>query len=76
MTLRKRSFRIANRRRSIAVEPKFWAELQLLAAEQGMKLGKLIEAVYAADPPANLASALRVYAVVALKAKSKTSLGA
>ena len=74
LNLRKRSFRIDSRRRSVAVEPRFWTELQRLAAEQNMKLGQLIETVRAESPHQNLASSLRVYALLALKEKSKTAM--
>ena len=76
MSLRKRSFRIDRRRRSVAIEPRFWAELQALATEKDMKLGQLVETVRAASPCVNLASSLRVYALLALKEKSKGSIGA
>lgn len=75
MALRKRSFRIDKQRRSVAVEPGFWTELQALAAEQDMKLGQLVETVRLASPFANLASALRVYTLLALKEKSQASAG-
>jgi predicted DNA-binding ribbon-helix-helix protein len=76
MSLRKRSFRIDSRRRSVAVEPRFWTELQTLATEREMKLGELIETVRAESPHQNLASSLRVYAILALKEKSKALVGA
>lgn len=59
--LEKRSFTLAGHRTSIALEPAFWAALEVLAARRGEKLLTLIagvDAVRAGDE--RLASTLRV----------------
>jgi predicted DNA-binding ribbon-helix-helix protein len=63
--LRKRSFRLAGHRTSVALEPEFWAALEVLASARGMSLAALVAAVDAArpDPALPLASALRVQAL-------------
>ena len=63
--LRKRSFRLAGHRTSVALEPEFWAALDSLAARRVLSLAALVAAVDAArpDPDLPLASALRVHAL-------------
>ncbi|WP_439597366.1 ribbon-helix-helix domain-containing protein [Falsiroseomonas sp.] len=63
--LRKRSFRLAGHRTSVALEPDFWAALEALAARQALSLAALVARVDAArpDPDLPLASALRVHAL-------------
>ncbi|MBU8538799.1 ribbon-helix-helix domain-containing protein [Falsiroseomonas tokyonensis] len=63
--LRKRSFRLAGHRTSVALEPEFWTALEALAARQALSLAALVAAVDAArpDPALPLASALRVHAL-------------
>ncbi|MGK7867800.1 ribbon-helix-helix domain-containing protein [Falsiroseomonas sp. E2-1-a20] len=68
--LRKRSFRLAGHRTSVALEPEFWAALEALAAARGLSLAALVAGVDAArpDPDLPLASALRVQALHAARA--------
>ncbi|MGX9962538.1 ribbon-helix-helix domain-containing protein [Roseomonas sp. F4] len=63
--LRKRSFRLAGHRTSVALEAEFWVVLEAAAARQGISLAGLVAAVDAArpDPDLPLASALRVQAL-------------
>jgi len=60
--LRKRSFRLAGHRTSVALEPPFWDALEAAAAQRGLSLAALVAEVDAArdDPTLPLASALRV----------------
>jgi len=61
--LRKRSFRLAGHRTSVALEPEFWAALETAAAARAGSLAGLVAEVDAAraDPELPLASALRVF---------------
>jgi predicted DNA-binding ribbon-helix-helix protein len=61
--LRKRSFRLAGHRTSVALEPAFWAALEAAAARRGLSLAGLLAALDAARPGPDvpLASALRLY---------------
>jgi predicted DNA-binding ribbon-helix-helix protein len=61
--LRKRSLTIAGHRTSIALEPEFWDALEALAADRGVRLTELIEAIDRDRNTANLSSALRVAAL-------------
>jgi predicted DNA-binding ribbon-helix-helix protein len=63
--LRKRSFRLAGHRTSVALEPAFWEALQAIAARRASSLAALVAGVDAAraDPSVPLASALRVMAL-------------
>jgi len=63
--LRKRSFRLAGHRTSVALEAEFWLALETLAARHGQSLAALVAAVDAARPMPDvpLASALRVHAL-------------
>ena len=63
--LRKRSFRLAGHRTSVALEPEFWAALEQVAARRGQSLAALVAELDAArdDPSLPLASALRVFAL-------------
>lgn len=63
--LRKRSFRLAGHRTSVALEPAFWAALEAAATRRGRSLAGLVAELDAArgDPELPLASALRVYAL-------------
>jgi predicted DNA-binding ribbon-helix-helix protein len=63
--LRKRSFRLAGHRTSVALEAEFWAALEAIAARRGVSLAALVGEVDAArvDPSLPLASALRVHAL-------------
>jgi predicted DNA-binding ribbon-helix-helix protein len=63
--LRKRSFRLAGHRTSIALEPEFWAVIEAAARREGVSVAGLVGRVDAsrADPDLPLASALRVFAL-------------
>lgn len=63
--LRKRSFRLAGHRTSVALEPAFWAALEAIAARREQTLTALVVEADAAraDPTLPLASALRVLAL-------------
>jgi predicted DNA-binding ribbon-helix-helix protein len=65
--LRKRSFRLAGHRTSVALEPEFWAALDGIAARRAVSLSALVAAVDAGrvDPTLPLASALRVFCLAA-----------
>lgn len=59
----KRSITIAGHETSISLEPPFWAALDEAARARGLPLNALVARIdvlrIAADPPPNLASALR-----------------
>jgi predicted DNA-binding ribbon-helix-helix protein len=63
--LRKRSFRLAGHRTSVALEPAFWTALEAIASRRQSSLAGLVAEVDAArpDPALPLASALRVFAL-------------
>jgi len=63
--LRKRSFRLAGHRTSVALEPEFWAAVEAAADRRGVSLAALVAEVDAgrADPALPLASALRLFAL-------------
>ena len=63
--LRKRSFRLAGHRTSVALEPEFWAALEAVATARGSSLAALVSEVDAAraEPTLPLASALRLFAL-------------
>lgn len=63
--LRKRSFRLAGHRTSVALEPEFWAALEGAAVRRGRSLAGLVAELDAGrpDPGLPLASALRVFAL-------------
>lgn len=67
--LRKRSFRLAGHRTSVALEPAFWTALEAMAAGRGTSLAGLVAAVDAArtDIAIPLSSALRVEALHAAR---------
>jgi predicted DNA-binding ribbon-helix-helix protein len=69
--LRKRSISIEGHGTSVALEPEFWAELELLAAQSGSSLAGLVAMVDEARGNANLASALRLHVLASIKAGSK-----
>ena len=63
--LRKRSFRLAGHRTSVALEVEFWTVIEGIARDRGVALAALVAEVDAgrADPEVPLASALRVFAL-------------
>ncbi len=68
--LKKRSFSIAGHRTSIALEAEFWKALEVNAREDRVPLVTLVKRIDTARGKVNLASALRVYALMrALAAK-------
>lgn len=56
----KRSLSIAGHRTSIALEPEFWAALELMAAEKSQTMAALIRAIDENRQTANLSSAARL----------------
>jgi len=56
----KRSLSISGHRTSIALEPEFWAALELMAAEGGQTMAALIRTIDANRQTANLSSAARL----------------
>jgi predicted DNA-binding ribbon-helix-helix protein len=70
--LRKRSFRLAGHRTSIALEPAFWAALEAAAMRRGQSLAALLAELDAArpEPDLPLASALRVFALAEAAGRS------
>ena len=62
-TLIKRSFSLAGRRTSVALEPEFWAALMHIAASRRQTLTALVLEAAKARRPRGLASALRVLAL-------------
>ena len=63
--LRKRSFRLAGHRTSVALEPDFWEALEAVAQRRAISLAALVAGIDAtrADPALPLASALRIFAL-------------
>ncbi len=63
--LRKRSFQLAGHRTSVALEPEFWAVLEVVAARQGRSLAGLVTEIDTARAGSSrpLASALRIFAL-------------
>jgi predicted DNA-binding ribbon-helix-helix protein len=56
----KRSLSIAGHRTSIALEPEFWAALELMAAQSGQTMASLIRTIDETRETANLSSAARL----------------
>jgi predicted DNA-binding ribbon-helix-helix protein len=65
----KRSIRIAGHATSISLEEAFWRTLREIAAQRGVSLAQLAAEVDARRGAANLSSALRVFALQALRAQ-------
>lgn len=61
--LRKRSFRLAGHRTSVALEAEFWQALEAMARQRGTSLAALVAATDAERSEVPLASALRVLAL-------------
>ena len=72
--IRKRSIQIAGHKTSVSLEEEFWDALKAIAAAEGVSLSALVERIDAArtdDPGAgNLSSALRLYVLAHLRAKT------
>ena len=56
----KRSLSIAGHRTSIALEPEFWAALEIMAAEKSQTMAGLIRDIDENRQTANLSSAVRL----------------
>lgn len=68
-TLIKRSLALSGHRTSIALEAEFWDVLDQQCTLAGLSLAALVGQIDAARPPARpLASALRLYALAAVRA--------
>lgn len=65
--LRKRSFAIAGHRTSVALEPEFWTVLETSARASRKSLAGLIAEIDTARGERPLASALRLYALEAVR---------
>ena len=75
-TLVKRSFALSGHGTSVALEPEFWAVLNDEAARRHLSLAGLVGALDATrDPDSALASALRIYALNAVKRDRLTPNG-
>ncbi|MEQ8666875.1 MAG: ribbon-helix-helix domain-containing protein [Rhodospirillales bacterium] len=61
--MEKRSFVLSGHATSVALEPDFWAVLEDVAARRSMSMAALVEAVDGERETANLASALRCFAL-------------
>jgi predicted DNA-binding ribbon-helix-helix protein len=69
-SLIKRSFSLAGHRTSVALEIEFWEVLSRTAEMKGLSLSAMVAAVDAArEPDRSLASALRVVALLAERAR-------
>jgi predicted DNA-binding ribbon-helix-helix protein len=66
----KRSLSISGHRTSIALEPEFWAALELMAAASGQTMAALIRSIDANRETANLSSAARVAVLQWYRAKT------
>ena len=63
--LKKKSFSLSGHRTSVALEPEFWAVLELDAARDGLSLSAFVARIDATRGERPLASALRVRALAA-----------
>ncbi|UJW86725.1 ribbon-helix-helix domain-containing protein [Devosia sp. SL43] len=70
----KRSLSISGHRTSIALEPEFWAALEMMTAESGQTMAALIRSIDANRQTANLSSAARVAVLRWYQAKATTAL--
>jgi predicted DNA-binding ribbon-helix-helix protein len=59
----KRSIVVAGHRTSVSLEDAFWRALKDVAAADGVSLAALVSRIDAGRGPANLSSALRVFAL-------------
>ena len=66
----KRSLSISGHRTSIALEPEFWAALELMAAESGQTMAGLIRSIDETRQTANLSSAARLAVLQWYQAKT------
>jgi predicted DNA-binding ribbon-helix-helix protein len=75
MALRKRSVLLAGHATSIALEPEFWAEVERLARLKGKPLAAFIAEIDQ-QRHGNLASALRLTVLAALKSEAVATASA
>jgi predicted DNA-binding ribbon-helix-helix protein len=68
----KRSLSISGHRTSIALEPEFWAALELMAAQSGQTMAALIRSIDANRQTANLSSAARLAVLQWYQKQSET----
>lgn len=75
MTLKRHSLSLGGHRTSVAIEDAFWREIQRIAQERNISVARLVAEVDAArageDPPPNLGSALRLFVLAELKARTR-----
>ena len=65
----KRSLTLQGHRTSVSLEAPFWEEFRRLAAARGVSVNALAAEIDAArDPPASLASAIRLFVLAEMKA--------
>lgn len=69
--MKKRSVRIRGHATSVSLEEPFWGELKRMAAESGMPLAALVEAVDERRQTANLSSALRLAVLDDLRRRAR-----
>ena len=67
--MKKRSVLLQGHATSVSVEDEFWAELKRMAAEAGLPVVSLIQAVDRNRGGANLSSALRLAVLADLRAR-------
>lgn len=68
----KRSVTIAGHSTSVSLESEFWAELKELAEARGLSVNQLVAEIDQGRA-GNLSSAIRVFVLAALKARSASS---
>ncbi len=75
MTLKRHSLSLGGHRTSVAIEDAFWREIQRIAQERNISVARLVaevdEARAGEDPPPNLGSALRLFVLAELKARTR-----
>jgi len=65
----KRSLTLQGHRTSVSLEGPFWEEFRRIAAARGVPVNRLaVELDAAREPPASLASAIRLFVLAELKA--------
>jgi len=69
--MKKRSVRICGHATSVSLEEPFWAELKRMAAEAGLPLAGLVEAIDERRRTANLSSALRLAVLDDLRRRAR-----
>lgn len=71
----KRSISIAGHRTSISLEEPFWQELQLIAAQRGISVQRLVGEIDEGRAGQNLSSALRVFVLRAAQGRAELHQG-